>query len=206
MKNQPKLRIAIQKSGRLNEPSMDFLKSLGLSFPPNGKSLIHQCENFDLEVLYLRDDDIPEYVSRGVADFGIVGQNVLLEKEVHLPILKELGFGKCSLVIAVPEKSPIKKSKHLDGERISTSYPRLLTKYLTSKNVESTIIPISGSAEITPGLNLSDAICDIVQTGKTLKANKLVSIFKVLESQAVLIESPHINPNKKEFLNLWPKI
>jgi ATP phosphoribosyltransferase len=201
MKNQPKLRIAVQKSGRLNEPSMNFLKSLGLSFAPNGKSLIHQCQNYPLEVLYLRDDDIPEYVTSGVADFGIVGQNVLAEKEVGPKIIKKFEFGECKLIIAAPRNSSIKEPKDLEGERIATSYPKLLSGYLKKENLEAAIIPISGSVEITCDLNLADAICDIVQTGQTLKAHNLSALFTLLESQAVLVESPIKKAEKAGFLS-----
>lgn len=196
-----RLKIAVQKSGRLNQASMGFLASCGLSFAPNGNSLILPCQNFDLDVLYLRDDDIPEYVSRGVADFGIVGQNVLAEKEVNLKVLKKFDFGKCRLMIAAPASSNIKKPQDLEGERIATSYPKLLGSYLKKEGLEAAIIPISGSVEITPDLNLADAICDIVQTGNTLKAHNLVPLFTLLESQAVLIESPVDKEAKTKFLS-----
>ncbi|MEK7161890.1 MAG: ATP phosphoribosyltransferase [Patescibacteria group bacterium] len=200
MKTPERLRIAVQKSGRLNQGSMDFLVSCGLAFAPNGHSLILPCQNFDLDVLYLRDDDIPEYVSRGVADFGIVGQNVLAEKEFKPKILKKFDFGKCRLMIAAPADSVIKTPKDLEGERIATSYPKLLIDYLKKEKLEAAIIPISGSVEITPDLNLADAICDIVQTGTTLKAHDLVPLFTILESQAVLIESPINKQFKEKFL------
>jgi ATP phosphoribosyltransferase len=200
MKTPERLRIAVQKSGRLNQGSMDFLVSCGLTFAPNGHSLILPCQNLDLDVLYLRDDDIPEYVSRGVADFGIVGQNVLAEKEFEPKILKKFDFGKCRLMIAAPADSVIKNPKDLEGERIATSYPKLLTDYLKKEKLEAAIIPISGSVEITPDLNLADAICDIVQTGTTLKAHNLVPLFTILESQAVLIESPINKQAKANFL------
>lgn len=200
MTSQERLKIAVQKSGRLNQASMDFLVSCGLSFAPNGNSLIRPCENYDLDVLYLRDDDIPEYVSRGVADFGIVGENVLAEKQIKLTILKKFDFGKCKLMIAAPANSEIKELKDLEGERIATSYPKLLANYLKEKKLEAAIIPISGSVEITPDLNLADAICDIVQTGNTLTAHNLVPLFTLLESRAVLIESPIVKEAKAKFL------
>lgn len=200
MKTQERLRIAIQKSGRLNEGSIEFLASCGLKFEPSGKLLIHPCLNYPIDLLYLRDDDIPEYVSRSVADFGIVGLDVLSESDVELPIVAKLGSGMCKLMIAVPEKSPIKEIRDLEGERIATSYPKLLTNYLNSNHIEAAIIPISGSVEITPSLNLADAICDIVQAGTTLKAHNLKPIFTVMESQAVLVESPIHKPSKLRFI------
>lgn len=196
-----KMRIAIQKSGRLNAGSIDFFTACGLKFAQNGYSLIQPCENYNLDLLHLRDDDIPEYVSRGVADFGIVGQNVLMEKGFKLKQLKRFDFGGCRLMIAVPYNSPIKEPKDLEGERIATSYSKLLIDYLKKEKLEAAIIPISGSVEITPDLNLADAICDIVQTGNTLKAHNLVPLFTIMESQAVLIESPIEKQEKTDFLS-----
>lgn len=198
-------RIAIQKSGRLHKASMDFLMLRGLSFQPNGKSLIHPCDNFDIDLLYLRDDDIPEYVSRGVADFGIVGENVLAEKGIELPLVKKLGFGECKLVIAAPSDARIREPSDLGGKRIATSYPNLLSAYLTREGISASIVPISGSAEVTPELDLADAICDIVQTGSTLKAHDLVPLFTIMESQAVLVTSPRKTQAKNEFLALVEK-
>ncbi len=194
-------RIAIQKSGRLYQASMDFLTARGLKFPPNGKSLIVPCENFDIDMLLLRDDDIPEYVRAGVADFGIVGENVLAEKGIELPVIEKLDFGKCKLVIAVPEESRIKTPENLQGKRIATSYPKLLSGFLKEKSVEAVVVPISGSTEITPELDLADAICDIVQTGSTLKAHDLAPICVIMESQAVLVQSPQSKLAKKRFLS-----
>lgn len=201
MKKANRLKIAIQKSGRLNEASIQFLISLGLRFLPNGNSLVQECQNFDLDIIFLRDDDIPEYVGRGVADFGIVGQNVLLEKQVTADVVQKLDFGKCRLVIAVPKKSLVKKPGDLEGERIATTYPGILGTYLKEKGIDAAIIPIAGSVEITPELNLADAICDIVQTGATLKAHNLKSVFTILKSQAVLIESPIVKQAKSMFIN-----
>lgn len=194
-------RIAIQKSGRLYQASMDLFTSRGLVFAPEGRSLIRACENFDIDLLLLRDDDIPEYVRAGVADFGIVGQNVLAEKGIDLPVVEKLDFGKCKLLIAVPQESRIKTPEGLEGKRIATSYPKLLSGFLKSKGVEAVIVAISGSTEITPELDLADAICDIVQTGSTLKAHNLVPLCVIMESQAVLVESPQSKQAKKRFLS-----
>ncbi|MEK7106892.1 MAG: ATP phosphoribosyltransferase [Patescibacteria group bacterium] len=195
-------RIAIQKSGRLHKASMDFLSARGLIFPPNERSLILPCKNSDIDLLLLRDDDIPEYVRSGVADFGIVGENVLAEKGIELPVIKKLDFGRCKLVIAIPSDSRIKTPEDLEGKRIATSYPKLLAKYLAKQGVEASIVAISGSTEIAPELDLADAICDLVQTGSTLKAHDLVPLFVIMESQAVLVESPKSKVAKDRFLSL----
>ena len=194
-------RIAIQKSGRLHQASMEYLTSRGLKFPTNGKSLIHPSDNFEIDLLYLRDDDIPEYVSRGVADFGIVGENVLAEKGIELPIVSKMDFGYCKLVIAIPRDSRIQEPADLEGRRIATSYPKLLSDFLKSKGIEASIVPISGSTEITPELDMADAICDLVQTGATLKAHNLAELCTIMESQAVLVASPVQKVAKERFLS-----
>lgn len=195
-----KIRIAIQSRGRLTAPSLDYLQSLKLLFNHNGRALITPCKNAPVDLLHLRDDDIPEYVSRGVADFGIVGENILLEKKSRAKILHRLGFGACSLVIAVPKNSPIQSVSELEGERIATTYPCILSDYLKERKIYAAIIPIRGSVEITPRLNLADAVCDLTQSGKTLKANQLVSLATILHSEAVLIESPNSKKEKQVFL------
>jgi len=201
MKND-RLKIAIQKKGRLSEASLAFLNSLGLMFKPNGHSLIQKCEDRNIDLILLRDDDIPEYVSRGVADFAIIGQNVLLEKRMQAEIIRELDFAKCRLDIAVPEDSPIKVLKDLEGERIATTYPELLKEYLAKNNINSAIIPIQGSVEITPELNLADAICDVVQTGNTLKAHNLKPLVTILESKALLITNDVGKKGKQQLKEL----
>ena len=201
MKND-RLKIAIQRKGRLSEASLAFLNSLGLMFKPNGHSLIQKCEDRNIDLILLRDDDIPEYVSRGVADFAIIGQNVLLEKRMQAEIIRELDFAKCRLDIAVPEDSPIKVLKDLEGERIATTYPELLKEYLAKNNINSAIIPIQGSVEITPELNLADAICDVVQTGNTLKAHNLKPLVTILESKALLITNDVGKKGKQQLKEL----
>lgn len=181
------LKIAIQKSGRLNEKSVELLKNCGLSFENYKSSLISSVSNFPLEILFLRDDDIPEYVQDGIADLGIVGENVINEAEVDVAYLQRLGFGKCSLKIAIPNNSEVHKLADLNGKSIATSYPVILKKFLSENNIEADIRTISGSVEISPGLGLSDAICDLVSTGGTLKSNGLKPFADVLHSEAVLI-------------------
>ncbi|MES2266308.1 MAG: ATP phosphoribosyltransferase [Bacteroidota bacterium] len=181
------LKIAIQKSGRLNEKSVELLKNCGLNFENYKSSLISPVSNFPLEILFLRDDDIPEYVQDGIADLGIVGENVIQETEVEVSYLQKLGFGKCSLKIAVPNNNTITALEQLNGKAIATTYPVILGKYLQEKGISSDIRTISGSVEISPGLGLSDAICDLVSTGGTLKSNGLVPFADVMSSEAVLI-------------------
>ena len=181
------LKIAIQKSGRLNEKSVELLKNCGLSFENYKSSLISSVSNFPLEILFLRDDDIPEYVQDGIADLGIVGENVISETEVSVSFLQKLGFGKCTLKLAVQNNSTIENIEDLNGKSIATSYPVILKKFLEQNNINADIRTISGSVEISPGLGLSDAIFDIVSTGGTLKSNGLKPFADVLSSEAVLI-------------------
>jgi len=183
------LKIAIQKSGRLNEKSVELLKNCGLNFENYKSSLISPVSNFPLEILFLRDDDIPEYVQDGIADLGIVGENVIQETEVEVSYLQRLGFGRCSLKIAVPNTENYKDISELNGKSIATTYPVILGKFLKSKGIQSEIRTISGSVEISPGLGLSDAICDLVSTGGTLKSNGLKPFADVMSSEAVLIGS-----------------
>ena len=181
------LKIAIQKSGRLNEKSVELLKNCGLNFENYKSSLISPVSNFPLDILFLRDDDIPEYVQDGIADLGIVGENVIQETEVDVAYLQMLGFGKCALKIAVPNNNDIEELANLNGKSIATSYPVILGKFLKENNIQADIREISGSVEISPGLGLSDAICDLVSTGGTLKSNGLKPFADVMSSEAVLI-------------------
>jgi ATP phosphoribosyltransferase len=183
------LKIAIQKSGRLNEKSVELLKNCGLNFENYKSSLISPVSNFPLEILFLRDDDIPEYVQDGIADLGIVGENVIQETEVEVAYLQKLGFGKCSLKIAVPNNNSIQQLSQLNNKSIATTYPVILGKFLKKHEINAEIRTISGSVEISPGLGLSDAICDLVSTGGTLKSNGLIPFADVMSSEAVLIGS-----------------
>jgi ATP phosphoribosyltransferase len=181
------LKIAIQKSGRLNEKSVELLKNCGLSFENYKSSLISSVSNFPLEILFLRDDDIPEYVQDGIADIGIVGENVIAETKVEVAYLQRLGFGKCKLKLAVPVNSDLTSVQDLNGKAVATSYPVILEKFFTENNIKADIKMISGSVEIAPGLGLSDAIFDIVSTGGTLKSNGLKPFADVMSSEAILI-------------------
>ena len=199
------LKIAIQKSGRLNEKSVEILKNCGLSFENYKSSLISTVTNFPLEILFLRDDDIPEYVQDGIADLGIVGENVIVETGANVSYLQKLGFGKCSLKIAVKNDSDINSVAQLNGKVIATSYPVILEKFLKANQVEAQIRNISGSVEIGPGLGLSDAIFDIVSTGGTLKNNGLRPFTSVMDSQAALVCTPGLEFNT-EVLELVQRI
>ena len=196
------IRIAIQREGRLKMPGLECLESWGLEFSKeNGRTLLVPCKNTNVEIVYVRHSDIPQYVQNGTADFGIVGSNVLYEKNYKIKEVKRFNFGKCSLVIAAPIVSPIQKIQDLEGERIATSYPNSLRKFLQKQKINAAIIEIKGSVEVAPALGLADAICDITQTGNTLKGNALKPIETLFDSVAVLIESPFESKQKNGFIN-----
>ncbi len=182
-----KLKLAIQKKGRLSEKSLQLLRNCGLEFENYSERLFLPVRNFNLDLLFLRDDDIPEYVQDGVADLGIVGENVLLEKNAEVEIVKKLGFGRCQLMIGIPEASTLNSANDLNGKKIATSHPRILENYLHKNKISAKIIDISGSVEIAPSLGIADCICDIVSTGNTLRFNKLKKSFTVFQSESVLI-------------------
>jgi ATP phosphoribosyltransferase len=169
-----------------------------LSFEFQKQSLYSPCSNFDLDVLAIRDDDIPEYVQDGVADLGIIGENVLQERNARVHILAALGFGGCKLMISVPQRSAIRKVSDLHGRRIGTTYPTILKAFLRDNKVKAEIIELSGSVELAPSLNVADVICDIVSTGTTAKMNGLRTFCTVLESQAVLVANPAAMRDKKK--------
>ena len=183
------LKLAIQKKGRLSEKSMQLLRNCGLDIENFQDRLIVSATNFNLDILFLRDDDIPEYVQDNVAHIGIVGENVVLEKGLDVQVVKQLGFGRCSLSLGIPENKQINGVKDLANKTIATSYPNILKNYLIDNKVEAKVIELSGSVEIAPSLGVADFICDLVSTGNTLKLNKLKKSYKVLDSQAVLIKS-----------------
>jgi ATP phosphoribosyltransferase len=195
------LRIAIQKSGRLQEGSLELLKESGLSFSNGKDQLKTQARNFPVEVLFLRDDDIPQYVEDKVADVGIVGENVLVEKQKKNELIKRLDFAKCRLCIAVPRTETYTGVQYLQGKNIATSYPTIVKNFLKKNNVEAGIHEISGSVEIAPGIGLADAICDIVSTGSTLLSNGLKEVEVVMQSEAVIIASPDLEKQKRAILN-----
>ena len=201
MKNETLLKIAIQKSGRLSDDSIHLLKECGIDLRNVKDRLKTVSENFPLEIFFLRDDDIPEYVEDGVADIGIVGQNVLAEKNRRVDTVEPLGFGKCRLSIALPKSSKYEGSKSLEGKRIATSYPTIVGDYLQKNGIKASIHEISGSVEIAPGIGLSDVIVDLVSSGGTLFMNGLQEAEVILESQAVLIARKKLNDEQQELLD-----
>jgi len=191
-----KLTIAIQKSGRLYEDSISMLKECGIDLRNVKDRLKTQSDNFPVEVFFLRDDDIPQYVEDAVADIGIVGENVLLEKGKTVEVIEQLGFGKCRLSIAVPRNMEFIDAVSLEGKRIATSYPRLLSQFLLDKGVKAEIHEISGSVEIAPGIGLADAVADLVSSGGTLFMNGLKEVETILASQAVLVKNVSLSVEK----------
>ena len=194
------LRIAIQKSGRLQEGSLQLLKETGLSFSNGKDQLKAQARNFPVEILFLRDDDIPQYVEDKVADAGIVGENVYIEKQKSNELIKRLDFSKCRLSIAIPRADNYEGVQSLNGKNIATSYPVIVKNFLDKHNVTAGIHEISGSVEIAPGIGLADAICDVVSTGSTLLSNGLKEVQVVMQSEAILIASPQLAKNKRQIL------
>ncbi|MGZ3932319.1 MAG: ATP phosphoribosyltransferase [Bacteroidia bacterium] len=192
-----KLKIAIQKSGRLNEASLKLLKECGIDFDNGLNKLKTDATNFPLELFFLRDDDIPQYVEDGVADIGIVGENVLLEKNKRVKIIDKLGFGKCRLSLAIPKDKKFNSLTDLNGSRIATSYPLILSGFLKKNKIKAEIHEISGSVEIAPGIGLADAICDLVSSGSTLFTNGLKEADVVLRSEAVLISGRALSKQKQ---------
>jgi ATP phosphoribosyltransferase len=201
MSNKTILRIAIQKSGRLYDDSVQLLKECGIDLRNVKDRLKTISENFPIEVFFLRDDDIPEYVEDGVADIGIVGQNVLLEKGRKVDTIEMLGFGKCRLSVAVPKAMEYDGVQSLQGKRIATSYPQLVKQFLQSNNIQASIHEISGSVEIAPGIGLADVVADLVSSGGTLFMNGLKEVEVILDSQAVLVANSKIDADKKDILD-----
>lgn len=183
------LRIAVQKSGRLTDKTITLLEAIGLKFDNYKRSLLVKCLNFDVELLLIRDDDIPEYVEDGVCDLGFVGANTVAEDEADVTILRGLEYGVCRLSMAAPKDGNISSTADLEGKRIATSYPVLTRKYLEENNVKADIITLSGSVEIAPRLEIADAITDLVSTGGTLKANGLEEYEIFFESETQLIQT-----------------
>ncbi|WP_276484429.1 ATP phosphoribosyltransferase [Paraflavitalea pollutisoli] len=195
------LRIAIQKSGRLYEDSVQLLKECGIDLRNVKDRLRTEADNFPLEVFFLRDDDIPQYVEDGVADIGIVGENVLFEKNKQAEIVEKLGFGKCRLAVAIPRGLEYGGVTSLQGKRIATSYPFLVNEFLKKNNVEAEIHEISGSVEIAPGIGLADVVADLVSSGSTLFMNGLKEVETILQSQSVLIKNNQLDAAQQQLLD-----
>jgi ATP phosphoribosyltransferase len=194
------LRIAIQKSGRLTEKTINLLENIGLKFDGYKDRLLLRSLNFDVELLLIRDDDIPEYVQDGICDLGIVGANVTLERQAKVDVVRDLQYGVCRLSVAVPKSSGLTSVRDFQGKRIATSYPNLTRKYFSSHDIDVRIIEISGAVEIAPRLDVADAIVDLVSTGGTLKTNGLEELEVILHSQTQLIQTRQPLPEHKKDL------
>jgi ATP phosphoribosyltransferase len=197
-----RLKIAIQKSGRLHEDSIALLKEAGISLFNGKDQLKVQSHTYPLEVYYLRNGDIPNYLKDGVVDLAIIGENLLIEKGDHIPIIEQLGFSKCRVSIAVPKGTRYESIRDLDGKRIATSYPNTVERFLTEKGIQAAIHIINGSVEIAPNIGLSDAVCDIVSSGSTLFKNNLKEVEVLLKSQAVLALSPLVSTDDQRVSDL----
>ena len=195
------LRIAVQSKGRLNEESTALLREIGIDVDDSKRKYISKASNFPVEMLYLRDDDIPGVVANGSADLGIVGLNEVMEKGYDVKIVEKLGFGGCRLSLAIPKADEYEGVSYFDGKKIATSYPAILNKFLKENNINATIEVITGSVEIAPAARIADAIFDIVSSGSTLIANNLKEVEIVLDSEAVLIGSGNLSPENQEILN-----
>jgi len=194
------LKIAIQKSGRLNEESLKLLKDCGISIDNGIDQLRVQARNFSLEVFFLRNSDIPQYVKDGVVDCAIVGENLLIENELKLPIIQKLGFSKCRLSVAIPKSSAYNSLNDFQNKKIATSYPNTVLNFFKSQQINIEIHEISGSVEIAPSIGLSDAIVDIVSSGNTLFKNNLKEFQTILKSEAVLVSTPNLDLDKASLL------
>ena len=196
-----RLKIAIQKKGRLSETSHKLLEECGIKFSNGVDVLKTEAVNFPVEILFLRDDDIPQYVEQNVADIGILGENIVFEKKKDVAILDQLGFAHCRLSLAIPKEESFTGPEYFMNKKIATSYPKLLGDYLNENNIKAEIEEISGSVEIAPGIGLADAVCDIVSSGSTLMTNGLREVVTILKSQAVLISNKNLDEHKQNILN-----
>lgn len=197
--NNGNLKLAIQKEGRLTDETIAFLRRAGLDFESYRQKLFSSCRNFPLEIIFVRDDDIPNFVSQGTVDLGIIGQNLLYEKKAKVKKILNLRFSFCSLIIAVPKDSVIKKVSDLSGKIVATNYPQSAATFFRKLNIPVELTEISGSLEITPTLGVASAIVDLTSTGSTLTLNDLRVIDKIYESEAVLIASNKLPPGKKDY-------
>lgn len=195
-----KLKLALQKSGRLSEKSLKLLEECGIKISNGTRKLKAVSSNFPLEILFLRDDDIPQYVEQGVADIGILGLNEVLEQKKQIETIQKLGFAQCRLSLAIPKEEGYSGIQYFEGKKIATSYPDILSNYFQEKNINAQIEKIGGSVEIAPGIGLSDAIFDIISTGSTLLTNGLKEVEIVVESEAVLVSNNDLTDDKKDIL------
>ncbi|NBB76858.1 MAG: ATP phosphoribosyltransferase [Bacteroidetes bacterium] len=195
------LRIAVQKSGRLTDKTITLLEGIGLKFDDYKRSLLVKCLNFDVELLLIRDDDIPEYVQDGVCDLGFVGANVVEEDQVDVEILRGLNYGVCRLSLAAPKDGDIRKPADFDGKKVATSYPGITKRYFEKMGIDAEVITLSGSVEIAPRLKISDGISDLVSTGNTLKANGLEELENIFDSETQLVKTRKpLSEGKKQLI------
>ncbi len=195
-----KLKIAIQKSGRLSEKSLGILKECGIKLPNGISKLKTEASNFPIEILFLRDDDIPQYVEQNVADIGILGENEVYEKNKDVEVVSRLGFAKCRLSLAIPKSDQYNGLAYFSDKRIATSYPKILSDFLGKNKLNASVEEIGGSVEISPGIGLADAICDIVSSGSTLLTNGLKEVETILTSEAVVVSNKNLSTEKQEIL------
>jgi len=195
------LKIAIQKSGRLSDNSKKLLEECGIKFSNGAGVLKTTAQNFPIEVLFLRDDDIPQYVEQQVADIGILGENMVFEKDKNVSVIEKLGFAYCRLSMAIPKEETYTGPGYFMNKKVATSYPKILTDFLRKNNITSEIEEISGSVEIAPGIGLADGICDIVSSGSTLLTNGLKEVETIMKSQAVIIGNNNLSREKQEILD-----
>ena len=200
-KQMSKLKIAIQKSGRLNEESLKLLKSCGIRIDNGKDQLKVDVPNFPMEILYLRNSDIPQYLEDGVVDIAIIGENLLIEKDKKVKVIEKLGFSKCRVSLAVPKDVDAVDASYFEGKKIATSYPNTVQRFLSKNNIEADIHVISGSVEIAPNIGLAEGICDVVSSGSTLFKNGLKETEVILRSEAVLASSMDLSKNKKAVLD-----
>jgi len=195
------LKIAIQKSGRLSDNSHSLLEECGIKFSNGAGVLKTRAVNFPVEILFLRDDDIPQYVEQQVVDIGIIGENMVFEKNKDVSIIEKLGFARCRLSLAIPKEENYPGPEYFNNKKVATSYPRLLSEYFSRNGIKAEIEEISGSVEIAPGIGLADAVCDIVSSGSTLLTNGLREVEPILKSEAVIIGNRKISGEKKKILD-----
>ena len=195
-----KLKLAIQKNGRLSEKSLKLLEECGIKISNGTRKLKAVSSNFPLEILFLRDDDIPQYVEQGVADIGILGLNEVLEQRKNIELVQKLGFAQCRLSLAIPKEETYSGIQYFENKKVATSYPEILSNYFQKNNINAQIEKIGGSVEIAPGIGLSDGIFDIISTGSTLLTNGLKEVETVLESEAVLISNENLSNENQEIL------
>ena len=196
-----KLKVALQKNGKLSEKSLQLLQDCGITFPNGGSKLITEATNFPVEILFLRDDDIPKYVENNIADVGIIGENIFFETQNQIKVIEKLGFSQCRLSLAIPKDVNYPGLSYFQHKKIATSYPNILHRFFEKNGIQASVEIITGSVEISPGIGLADGICDIVSSGSTLFSNGLKEVEKILSSEAVFVANTRLNQEKNKILD-----